>query len=103
MPEESSSPAPKECQKLKDGFLQPPRPPLVLDDLMEVIEGDGSHWFYLFASILVREMNEFGVMWHGCEWSTHEIIDKAPSDYFTQSQRDSKKNFHTQRLTSGHS
>ena len=59
---------------------------------MEVIEGDGSHWSYLSVSVFVREINEFGAMWHGCEWSTHEIIDKAPSDYFNQTQGDSEKN-----------
>jgi len=91
MPEESPFPDPKECPKLKDAFLEPPRPPLALDDLMEVIEGDGSHWSYLSASIFEREVNEFGAVWHGCSWSTHEIIDKAPSDYFNQTQRGSEE------------
>lgn len=50
---------------------------------MEAIEGDGSHWSYLSASIFMREINEFGASWHGCSWSTHEIIDKNPSDYFS--------------------
>ena len=90
MPEESPFPSPKECQKLKDGFLEPPCPPLALDDLMDVIEGDGSHWSYLSASIFAREIHEFGAMWHGCGWSTHEIIDKAPFDYFNQTQGDSE-------------
>jgi len=91
MPEDSPFPSPKECPKLKDAFLEPPRPPLALDDLMEAIEGDGSHWSYLSASIFVREINEFGAGWHGCDWSTHEIIDKAPSDYFNQTQRGSEE------------
>ena len=89
MPEESPFPSPKCCPKLKDTFLECPRPPLALDDIMEVIEGDGSLWSYLSASIFVREMHEFGALWHGCDWSTHEIIDKALPDYFKQAQRNS--------------
>ena len=98
MPEDSPFPEPDCCQKLKDAFLEPPRPPEALDDLMEVIEGDGSHWSYLSASIFLREMNEFGAMWHGCEWSTHEIIDKDPSDYFNRAQEDAKENISPPRI-----
>ena len=90
MPEGSPFPSPKECQKLKDGFLESPHPPLALDDLMEVIECDGSDWSYLSASIFMREVNEFGALWHGCNWSTHEIIDKAPFAHSDQPRRDSE-------------
>jgi len=65
---------------------------LALDNLMEVIEGDDSHWSYLSASIFLREIHEFGAFWHGCSWSTNEIIDKHPSDYFQQAQGDSEEN-----------
>jgi len=97
MPEESPFPPPESCPKLKDAFLEPPRPPLALDDLMEVIEGNGSHWSYLSASIFMREIHEFGASWHGCDWSAHEIIDKAPSVYFDPAQRNSgETTLHTQ-------
>jgi hypothetical protein len=43
---------------------------------MEAFTGDGSSWSYLAASILARELEEFGAAWHGCSWSTHTILDK---------------------------
>ncbi len=46
--------------------------------LMQAIEGDGSPWSYLSASILSREAEEFGAMWHGCEWSDQKILSKPP-------------------------
>ncbi|MBO8128637.1 MAG: hypothetical protein H0Z39_05490 [Peptococcaceae bacterium] len=48
---------------------------------MEAIEGDDSLWSYLHASIFARELTEFGAMWHGCNWSTHEILDDNPSEF----------------------
>ena len=91
MPEDSPFPSPKRCPKAENTFLESPMPPLAVDDLMEAIEGDGSHWSYLSASMFRRQINEFGARWHGCDWCTHEIIDKAPSDYFNQSQVDSEE------------
>ena len=44
--------------------------------LMQAIEGDGSPWSYLSASILSREAAEFGAMWHGCDWSDQTILSK---------------------------
>ena len=46
--------------------------------LMNVIEGDGSPWSYLSASILSREAKEFGALWHGCVWSDQEILSRPP-------------------------
>ena len=45
---------------------------------MEAIEGDGSPESYLCASLLARELHEFGAMLHGCNWSTHTILDQNP-------------------------
>ena len=59
-------------------FLEPPKPLDSLDDLMDAIEGDGTPWSYLSASIFAREAAEFGALWHGCSWSTHEILGKNP-------------------------
>jgi hypothetical protein len=53
---------------------------------MDAIEGDGSHLSYLSASLFAREISEFGAMWHGCSWSGHEIVDKAPWEYFSSSE-----------------
>ena len=43
---------------------------------MQAIEGDGSPWSYLSASILRREAAEFGPIWHGCVWSDQTILSK---------------------------
>jgi len=72
------------------GLLHPPRPPGALDDVMEAIEGDGTPWSYLSASLLSREISEFGAMWHGCRWSTHVILG---SDPWTSQRRSSKTDF----------
>jgi len=48
---------------------------------MAAIEGDGSPESYIQASLLARELREFGVRWHGCDWSTQEILDKNPQTH----------------------
>lgn len=78
MPDESEFPQPDDCPKLTNVFLEPPRPPEALDDLMEAVSGDDTALSYLSASILQRELAEFGARWHGCEWSTHEIVGSKP-------------------------
>jgi hypothetical protein len=78
MPEGAPFPAPDECPPPEDESQKSPRPPLALDDVMEVIEGDGSPWSYLSASIFAREVEEFGAIWHGCSWSTHMILGSDP-------------------------
>ncbi len=78
MPESAPFPPPEECPRLDDVFLQPPKPPQALDQLMEAIDGDGSPWSYLSASLFACEAAEFGAMWHGCEWSEHSIIGADP-------------------------
>ena len=69
--------APEECPRLDDTWLQPPRPPGAVW-LIQAIEGDGSPWSYLSASILCREAAEFGAVWHGCVWTDQTIISKPP-------------------------
>ena len=55
-----------------------PRGPPGAVPLMQAIEGDGSPWSYLSASILSREAAEFGAIWHGCVWSDQTILSKPP-------------------------
>ena len=55
-----------------------PRPPDCADSFMDAIESDGSLEAYLQASILFREFNEFGAIWHGCSWSTCTILLADP-------------------------
>ena len=68
---------PGDCPRLDDTWLEPPRPPGAVR-LMQAIEGDGSPWSYLSASILCREAAEFGAIWHGCIWSDQTILSKPP-------------------------
>ncbi len=80
-----------ECRSwIKRAFLHSPRPPGAVP-LMQAIEGDGSPWSYLSASILCREAEEFGAIWHGCVWSSQTILSKPPrqadgQDVFSQEQ-----------------
>ncbi len=78
MPENADFPAPKDCPLLENHLLKAPKPWDALDDPMEAIEGDGSAWSYLAASLLRRELREFGAMWHGCNWGTHFLLDDDP-------------------------
>lgn len=78
MPVDAEFPDPGLCPRLQGVFLTPPKPPDALDDTMEAIEGDGTPWSYLCASLLARELGEFGAMWHGSEWGTHDILGAAP-------------------------
>ena len=68
---------PDDCPRLEDTWLQPLRPRGAVP-LMQAIEGDGSPWSYLSASILCREAAEFGAVWHGCVWSDQTILFKPP-------------------------
>lgn len=78
LPKGAPFPPPGKCEKLKDHFLEAPKPPDALDDFMEVITGDGTPESYLAASFMRRELWELGAMWHGCGWSTHGILYKNP-------------------------
>ena len=72
VPKTEPFPDPQECQaRSPSHFLGPPVPPNALPTVAEAIEGDNSPWSYLQASILVRELQEFGAMWHGVTWGTH--------------------------------
>ncbi len=78
MREDSEFPEPAECPALENVALETPKPPGSMDNLMEAIEGDGTAWSYLSASIFAREAWEFGAIWHGCSWREHRILGKEP-------------------------
>jgi hypothetical protein len=78
VPVDVEFPDPGLCPRLQGVFLTPPKPPGALDDIMEAIEGDGTPWSYLCASLLARELGEFGALWHGSEWGTHDILGAEP-------------------------
>jgi hypothetical protein len=76
VPEKAPFPEPEEWGLDLRELFYPPAPPGALDNVMEAIEGDGTPWSYLSASLLARELAEFGAFWHACNWSTHEIMDE---------------------------
>jgi hypothetical protein len=82
MPVNANFPKPDEC--VEKSPAGDPKPPEAVDDIMDVIEGDGSLWSYLSASIFFREISEFGAFGHMCNWSTHKIIGNDFWDYFLQ-------------------
>jgi hypothetical protein len=52
-------------------------PEWVHADFERFIEGDGSPLSYFQASIFIRELREMGSLWHGCSWSTHDVLTSA--------------------------
>jgi hypothetical protein len=78
MPAEAAFPEPKDCPLLESHLLKAPKPSEALDDAMEAVEGDGTPWSYLAASLFRRELSEFGAVWHGSTWSLHFVIDEDP-------------------------
>jgi hypothetical protein len=81
LPADAEFPSPDRCPKgkfLPDIHMPVPRPPAAFASVMAQIEGDGSPWSYLAASLLRRELQEYGAMWHGQKWSTHKILDSDP-------------------------
>jgi hypothetical protein len=77
MPADSLFPEVKDCPTLDDQ-RHTPKPLDALDDVMEALSGDDTAEAYLQASILRRQLKEFGAMWHGISWGTHHVIDSDP-------------------------
>lgn len=81
LPADAEFPPPDRCPKgkyLPDLHMPVPRPPAAFASVMAQIEGDASPWSYLAASLLRRELQEYGAMWHGHKWSTHKILESDP-------------------------
>jgi hypothetical protein len=57
---------------------RPPQPPGALADVMDAVEGDRSAASFIVASILRRELREFGALGKACNWSYHHIIASLP-------------------------
>lgn len=59
--------------------LHPPlRPAEALSNLMDAIEGDGTPWSYLEASLFAREIDEFGVFWQESLEEAEVILGADP-------------------------
>lgn len=59
--------------------ITPPQPAAALADFMEAIEGDRSPISFMIASVLRRELEEFGRLGKHCQWSNHRLIDEVPT------------------------
>jgi hypothetical protein len=77
LPADAPWPEPDACPKCDDAF-ESPRPDGALPDYMDAIDGDGTPMAYMSASLLARELAEFGALWHGCGWSVHRILGSNP-------------------------
>ncbi len=62
------------------GITQLPKPEGALLQLMEAVDGDRSPASYLIASILRRELQEFGNLGDRRHWGHHHLIDELPAD-----------------------
>jgi hypothetical protein len=78
LPHDAPFPNPDEVPVLEQHLFKAPKPWDAVDDFMDVLEGDGSAGSYLAASMLRRELNEFGAAWHGIEWGSHCLLDADP-------------------------
>jgi hypothetical protein len=78
MSSEADYPDPSNCPWAEGILPKTPKPPSAIDNVMDAIDGDGSPWSYMCASILARELAEFGAKWHGCDWGTHTVLGANP-------------------------
>ena len=54
------------------------RPAEALSNLMDAIQGDGTPWSYLEASLFAREIDDFGVFWQGSPKESDVILGADP-------------------------
>ncbi len=80
VPENSSSTTALESA-LPEGteWHYPPYPQGSLSNTMMALDGDRSSASYMIASMLLREIKEFGATGKDCQFTHHRIIDKIPS------------------------
>jgi hypothetical protein len=57
---------------------RPPQPEGAFDHFMEAVRGDRSAASFMVASLLRRELEEFGAVGQRCNWSHHQLIDAVP-------------------------
>jgi len=57
----------------------PPKPEAALADMMQVIDGDRSPLSFVIASLLRRELREFGTVGKFCNWAQHRLINAIPA------------------------
>lgn len=94
LPEELATTARLERGITASGTLkQPPKPEGALVDFMEAIDGNRSAVSYLVASLLCRELREFGATGHYRNWAHHRLIEAVPAKVKWQWQAEQPKDF----------
>ena len=78
LPVSAEFPEPDSCTRLEGRFGKPPKPPQALGDFMEAIDGDGTPLSFLSASLLSRELHDFGSQWHGVGWGNVKLLSSDP-------------------------
>ncbi len=71
----------------------PPKPEGALANFMNAIEGDQSRLSFVIASILRRELLEFGAIGTGKSWGHHRLIERVPVHVPMQWQAQPVKDF----------
>ena len=61
-----------------NGLTHPPKPHGALSSLMDAFEGDRSPISFVIASMLRRELQEFGAVGKRRNWCHHRLIDAIP-------------------------
>jgi hypothetical protein len=57
-----------------------PKPEGALSSFMEAFQGDRSPTSFIVASVLRRELEEFGAIGDSCNWNHHHLIDTVPAN-----------------------
>ncbi len=79
VPEALSTTAQLQTALDKDLKDLPPQPAGALASVMEAIEGDHSPLSFIIASLLQRELQEFGASGKRQDWSHHRLINALPA------------------------
>lgn len=82
MPIDAKVPEPESCMVpiVELSGLLTPKPPGALKHVMEAVDhlGPKDEYVCLLASVLYRELLEFGAFWHGSYWGEMAILTSAP-------------------------
>lgn len=63
---------------------KPPRPEGAMPHFMAAIDGDRSAASFMVASLLRRELQEFGAIGNRCNWNHHRLIQALPNKLLWQ-------------------
>jgi len=74
VPEEQTLPEPANPEDNNAPLI----PVFASSNFMEIVQGDGSPYSYMVASIFAREMSEFGKFGHGGNWIAYHILEDDP-------------------------